>query len=170
MWKIKDILRHCDSQLSLSSLTLWPPDKCYHVHESHDNTSLDNEWKHYYDHDVPHQGNLPTMIQLRSDQSLHIQQAPSWSHCLEKTQGGLIHILLKIKKDIFGQIPVKNFISNLLTLSEAIKNFEVLNLDNINILYNFTRQKEGGLKCQLGSPFVHNLYRMVSGTFLFIEI
>lgn len=62
---------------------------------------------------------------------------------------------------------MKNVISNLLTFCEPIKNFEVLNLDNINILYNFTRQKEGSLKCQLGSPFVHNLYRMVSGIFSF---
>ena len=50
----------------------------------------------------------------------------------------------------------------LLTFCELIKNFEDLNLDNINIMYNFTRQKEGSFKSELGSPFVHNLYRMVS--------
>ena len=60
---------------------------------------------------------------------------------------------------------MNHFIINLLTFCKPIKNFEDRNLDNINILYNFSWQKEGSLKSELGSPFVNNLYRMVSGKF-----
>ena len=64
---------------------------------------------------------------------------------------------------------MNHFIINLLTFCKPIKNFEDRNLDNINILYNFTRQKEGSLKSELGSPFVHNLYRMVSGKLMLLS-
>lgn len=107
------------------------------------------------------------MIQLRSDQETsHSVPSPSWSHCMEKTQGGLISFE-KLKKRFWEKLPVNCFIIFilLLTFCKPIKNFEDLNLDNINILYNFTRQKEGSLKFELGSPFVHNLYRMVSSMY-----
>ena len=113
------------------------------------------------------------MIQLRSDQDPaphHQAQAPpSWSHSMERTKEHLnLYLLILFLIYFLAKSCYWNELHNQTLLNvnfswAHLKKFEVLFPDNINILYNFTRQKERGLKSELGSPIVDNLYRVVSG-------
>ena len=110
----------------------------------------------WYNSDLTRSLHLHTVSQLRPG-------ATVWKKLREAS------FLFWRSKNVEEKNLVNHFIINLLTFCKPIKNFEDRNLDNINILYNFTRQKEGSLKSELGSPLVHNLYRMVSGKFMLLS-
>ena len=156
------------SYLSPAWLTLRPPDKCYHALESPmmitpDLITTDNIIMTMMSHI-----NITSAVWYNSDLTrrhrtvyqLH-HGVTAWKKHREAS------FLLKSQKICFEKKPGEIFHNHpiLLTFCEPIKNFEDQNLDNINIVYNFTRQKEGNFKFELGSSFVHNLYRMVSSTY-----